>query len=269
MISSTEATPQAIDEVATALIAAALTRTPRAPIKEMLPPHDVAAAYRVQAKVTARALADGRRLVGRKIGLTSRAVQKQLGVDQPDFGMLFADMAFADGETIPWKRLLQPKVEAEVAIVLERDLDREGMMLTDVMAATAYALPAIEIVCSRISDWKISNVDTIADKASSGVYAIGTVPKKLDAFDPRLCGMVMTRRGEAVSLGVGAACLGNSLIAALWLARKMVEIGAPLKAGDLVLTGALGPMVVVAPGDSVRAEIAGLGSVEAVFGLDA
>ena len=268
MTSTTEATPQAIDEVAAALMTAARTRTPRLPIKEMLPPNDIVAAYRVQAKVTAGAVADGRRLVGRKIGLTSVAVQKQLGVDQPDFGMLFHDMAFTDGETIPWNRLLQPKVEAEVAIVLERDLDREGLMLTDVIAATAYALPAIEVVGSRIADWKISLVDTIADNASSGVYVLGTVPKKLDAFDPRLCGMVMTRRGEAVSLGVGAACLGNPLIAALWLARKMLEVGAPLKAGDLLLTGALGPMVVVAPGDSVRAEIAGLGSVEAVFGRD-
>ncbi|MEO5883718.1 MAG: fumarylacetoacetate hydrolase family protein [Caldimonas sp.] len=268
MTATTAATAQAIDDVAAALLAAARTRTPRPPIKEMLPPNDVVAAYRVQAKVTERALADGRRLVGRKIGLTSVAVQKQLGVDQPDFGMLFDDMAFTDGETIPWNRLLQPKVEAEVAIVLERDLDREGLMLTDVIAATAYALPAIEIVGSRIAEWKISLIDTIADNASSGVYVIGTVPRKLEAFDPRLCGMVMTRRGEAVSLGVGAACLGNPMIAALWLARKMVEVGAPLKAGDLVLTGALGPMVVVAPGDSLRAEIGGLGSVEAVFGRD-
>jgi 2-keto-4-pentenoate hydratase len=268
MNSTSGITPSLIDEVASALIDAARTRTPRAPVKDLLPPGDVAAAYRVQARVTERAIAAGRRIVGRKIGLTSVAVQKQLGVDQPDFGMLFDDMAFADGEPIPSSRLLQPKVEAEVAIVLERDLDRDGLMLTDVIAATAYALPAIEIVGSRIADWKISLVDTIADNASSGVYAIGTVPRKLDAFDSRLCGMVMTRRGEPVSLGVGAACLGNPLIAALWLARKMVEVGAPLKAGDLVLTGALGPMVVVAPGDSLRAEIAGLGSVEAVFDTD-
>ena len=268
MTSSTEATPKAIDDVANALFVAARTRTPRPPIKEMLPPNDVVAAYRVQAKVTERVLTGGRRLVGRKIGLTSVAVQKQLGVDQPDFGMLFDDMAFTDGQPIPWNRLLQPKVEAEVAIILEHDLAREGLVLTDVISATAYALPAIEIVGSRIADWKISLVDTIADNASSGVYAIGTTPKKLDAFDPRLCGMVMTRRGEAVSLGVGAACLGNPLIAALWLARKMVEVGAPLKAGDLVLTGALGPMVTVSPGEVIRAEISGLGSVEAVFGAD-
>jgi 2-keto-4-pentenoate hydratase len=266
MSSSSEATTQAIDTVAAALVEAARTRTPRAPVKDLLPANDIVAAYRVQAKVTEQAVAAGRRIVGRKIGLTSVAVQKQLGVDQPDFGMLFDDMSFVDGEPIPWRRLMQPKVEAEVAIVLERDLDRDGLMLTDVIAATAYALPAIEVVGSRIADWKISLVDTIADNASSGVYAIGTVPRKLAAFDPRLCGMVMTRRGEAISLGVGAACLGNPLIAALWLARKMFEVGAPLKAGDLVLTGALGPMIAVAPGDCVRAEIAGLGSVDAVFG---
>jgi 2-keto-4-pentenoate hydratase len=263
-----EATSKTIESVAEALMEATRTRTPRAPIRDMLPANDSHAAYRVQARVTSLAVADGRRIVGRKIGLTSVAVQKQLGVDQPDFGMLFDDMSFADGETIPWQRLLQPKVEAEVAIVFGHDLDREGLMLTDVMAAAAFALPAIEVVGSRISDWKISLVDTIADNASSGVYVIGTVPKKLDAFDPRLCGMVMTRRGEPISLGVGAACLGNPWLAALWLARKMVEVGAPLKAGDLVLTGALGPMVTVVPGDSVRAEIAGLGAVEAVFGPD-
>ena len=266
MTIASSASPEAIDRVAAALFEAARSGTPCPPIKDMLPPNDTAGAYAVQAQLTARAVASGRRIVGRKIGLTSVAVQKQLGVDQPDFGMLFDDMAYADGVTIPWRRLLQPKVEAEVALVLERDLDREGLELTDVIDATAYALAAIEVVGSRIAEWRISLVDTIADNASSGVYVLGTAPRKLADFDPRLCGMVMTRRGEDVSLGVGAACLGSPLIAALWLARKMVEVGAPLKAGDVVLTGALGPMVAVAPGDVVRAEIAGLGSVVAAFG---
>jgi len=264
-----DATLRAIEQAALLLSDAARTRTPCPPIHTLLPPDDMVSAYRVQARVTAQAVASGRRIVGRKIGLTSVAVQMQLGVNQPDFGTLLDDMAFSDVQVIAWRRLLQPKVEAEVAIVLEHDLDREGLVLTDVIAATAYALPAIEVVDSRIADWRISLIDTIADNASSGVYVTGTVPRKLGSFDPRLCGMVMTRRGEPVSLGVGAACLGNPLLAALWLARKMVEIGTPLKAGDLLLTGALGPMVAVAPGDAVRAEIAGLGSVDAVFDLDA
>jgi 2-keto-4-pentenoate hydratase len=263
--SASTATPESIERAAAALADAARTARPCAPIRDLLPAGDLEAAYAVQNRLTAQALERGRRIVGRKIGLTSVAVQKQLGVDQPDYGMLFDDMAFGDGEPIPWSRLLQPKVEAEVALVLERDLDRASLALPDVIAATAFALPAIEVVGSRIADWKISLVDTVADNASSGVYVLGTTPRRLDAFDARLCGMVMSRRGEPVSLGVGAACLGNPLLAALWLARKMVAVGAPLRAGDVVLTGALGPMVTVEPGDVLRAEIGGLGSVEARF----
>lgn len=262
---NTTATAAAIDEVAALLMQAARTATPCAPIRERLPAGDTAAAYAVQQRITERALAEGRRLVGRKIGLTSTAVQRQLGVDQPDYGMLFDDMTYIDGQPIPWSALLQPKAEAEVALVLERDLTGERLTLADVMNATAYALPAIEVVGSRIANWQISLVDTIADNASSGVYVLGTTPRRLQDFDPRLCGMLMTRNGQAASLGVGAACLGNPLIAALWLARKMVEVGSPLKAGDVVMTGALGPMVPAEPGDTMVCEIAGLGSVSAVF----
>jgi 2-keto-4-pentenoate hydratase len=262
---SSTATSAAIDEVAKRLMQAARTATPCAPIRDLLPAGDTVAAYAVQQRITDQAVASGRRLVGRKIGLTSTAVQRQLGVDQPDYGMLFDDMTFADGEAIPWPRLLQPKAEAEVALVLERDLTGERLTLADVISGTAYALPAIEVVGSRIANWQISLVDTIADNASSGVYVLGTAPRRLADFDPRLCGMVMSRNGETASLGVGAACLGNPLIAALWLARKMVEVGAPLRAGDVVMTGALGPMVVAEPGDVMQCEIAGLGSVSAVF----
>lgn len=259
-----------IQDVATQLIDAARTRTPIAPIKDAFAAGDVRSAYAVQQAVTAHAVASGRRIVGRKIGLTSLAVQKQLGVDSPDYGALFADMQFASGQAIPWSRLLQPKVEAEIALVLDRALDREGLTVDDVVRATAYALPAVEVVGSRIADWKISLVDTIADNASSGVYVLGDEKhrKRLGDFDARLCGMVMTRRGEDVSLGVGAACLGHPLNAALWLAKTMVAAGTPLVAGDVVMTGALGPMVTVAPGDVFHVEIGGLGEVDAVFGSD-
>lgn len=262
--------PSAIADVAARLIEATRTRRPIAPIKDSLAAGDVRAAYAVQEQITAHGVAAGRRIVGRKIGLTSLAVQRQLGVDSPDYGALFADMQFESGREIPWSRLLQPKVEAEIALVLERALDGDRLTLEDVAAATAYALPAVEVVGSRIADWKISLVDTIADNASSGVYVLGGAHrKKLADFDARLCGMVMTRRGEDVSLGVGAACLGHPLRAALWLARTMVEVGTPLRAGDVVLTGALGPMVAVAPGDSFHVEIGGLGTVDAVFGAEA
>ncbi len=236
------------------------------PIRDALPAGDLAAAYAVQKLNTQYWLRKGRRLIGRKIGLTSKAVQKQLGVDQPDYGMLFADMAMCDGEDVPLSKVLQPKVEGEVALVLERDLKKKDIGMTELISAVAYALPAIEIVGSRVANWNIKIQDTIADNASSGLFVLGNEPKKLDGLDLRLCGMVMEKRGDQVSIGAGAACLGNPLNAALWLARTMVEVGAPLKAGDVIMSGALGPMVTVSPGDVIEVRISGLGSVRTAFG---
>ncbi len=238
---------------------------PTAPVRDLFPAGDVAAAYAVQKTNTDHWIASGRRLVGRKIGLTSRVVQQQLGVDSPDFGMLFADMALGDGDEVPAGAVMQPKVEAEVALVLERDLDHPCPTLADVISAVAYALPAIEIVGSRIANWDIKLVDTIADNASSGLFVLGTMPVPLAGLDLRLAGMVMERRGDQVSIGAGAACLGNPLNAAVWLARTMVEVGAPLRAGDVIMTGALGPMVAITPGDVMSVRIAGLGDVRVAF----
>lgn len=226
----------------------------------------IAQAYAIQQLNVQRQLAAGRRVVGRKIGLTSLAVQKQLGVDQPDFGTLFDSMAVNDGEEIAWARTMQPKCEAEVALVIEHDLAHEHITLTDLIGATAYALPAIEVVGSRIANWDINILDTVADNASAGLYVLGHTPVKLDGLDLRLAGMVMERAGQQVSLGVGAACLGHPLNAALWLARTLVAQGTPLKAGDVVLSGALGPLVPANPGDVFEARIQGLGSVRACFG---
>ncbi|MGE0518341.1 MAG: 2-keto-4-pentenoate hydratase [Candidatus Binatia bacterium] len=241
------------------------TRQPIAPIRDELPAGDAAAAYAVQKINTDHWLAQGRRLVGRKVGLTSKAVQKQLGVDQPDFGMLFADMALGDGEEVSLARVMQAKAEAEIALVLARDLMQENPTLTEVISAIAYAVPAIEIVGSRIENWNIRLTDTIADNASSGLFVLGAQPVTLAGLDLRLCGMVMERRGEQVSVGAGAACLGNPLNAAAWLARTMVQVGSPLKAGDVIMTGALGPMVAAAAGDVFVASISGLGAVRAAF----
>ncbi len=254
-----------INEAAQAILGAYDTGAPCGPVRDLLPEGDVDAAYAVQQATMEVWLKKGRRLVGRKIGLTAKSVQKQLGVDQPDFGMLYTDMAASDGDEIPFSKTMQPRVEAEVALALERDLDCEQPTVADLIRVTAFALPAIEIVGSRIADWNIKIVDTIADNASSGLYVLGCSPRSLGSFDLRLCGMVMERRGEQVSLGAGVACLGNPLNAALWLARRMVEVGAPLRAGDIILTGALGPMVSVKPGDVFEARISGLGSVRAVF----
>ncbi|KQX01785.1 2-keto-4-pentenoate hydratase [Massilia sp. Root418] len=239
---------------------------PCQPVRGLLGDGGVEAAYAVQKLNTERWLVRGRRLVGRKIGLTSLAVQKQLGVDQPDFGMLFADMALCDGEEVAPGRVLQPKVEAEIALVLERSLPHERNTVADILRATAYALPSIEIVGSRIANWDIKLADTIADNASSGLFVLGSRPVKLDAFDIAGCGMVMERRGEQVSVGAGAACLGNPLRAAIWLADTMARLGSPLQAGDIVMTGALGPMCAALPGDVFEANIEGLGSVRAAFG---
>jgi len=252
-------------EAADRLYGATMSASPVPPVRDLIGESDVEAAYAVQLLNTRRALEAGRRLVGRKIGLTSQAVQKQLGVDQPDYGMLFADMARTEGEEIALTDVLQPKVEAEIAFVLGRDLDGDQLTVADLFRAIDYAVPAIEIVGSRVANWDIRITDTIADNASSGLYVLGSTPKRLSDFDARLAGMVMTRKGETVSTGTGAACLGSPLNAALWLARVMATAGYPLREGDTILSGALGPMVPVQAGDAFDVHISGLGAVSAVF----
>lgn len=264
MTTSDETIRQAADR----LRQAAETGRPCAPVRDLIGETDLDAAYAVQDHNTRLGLEQGRRLVGRKIGLTSKSVQAQLGVDQPDYGMLFADMDVAEGEEIAWARCHQPKVEAEIAFILGDDLDCDQPTTADVMSAIDYAVAAIEIVGSRVADWDIRLTDTIADNASSGLFVLGNEPRRLGEFDPRLCGMVMERRGEPVSVGAGAACLGSPLTAARWLAAVMTRVGRPLKKGDIVLTGALGPMAPVSPGDVFEARISGLGSVRAAFGRE-
>ena len=238
---------------------------PCKPIRDLIEAGDLDAAYAIQQTNTDIWIEEGRRPVGRKIGLTAKSVQKQLGVDQPDYGILYADMEVVDGDEIDAARLMQAKVEGEIALVLDNDLVDEQLTLVDLMDSVAYALPAIEIVGSRIANWDITILDTIADNASSGLYVLGTRPVGLHELDLRMCGMVMENRGDQVSIGAGVACLGNPLNAALWLARKMVEVEMPLMAGDTIMTGALGPMAPVTPGDVVEVRIGGLGSVRAVF----
>lgn len=237
------------------------------PLVDLLGPSDIALAYEVQTIITERRLAEGARLVGRKIGLTSEAVQKQIGVDRPDFGVLFDDMSYGDGETIPYDRLLQPKAEAEVAFLLGADIERlDGVDdLQTVRDAVAFAFPAIEVVDSRIADWRIGITDTVADNASSGVFVVGSRGFALDEVEPADVVMTMRRDGETVSTGDGRACLGDPLNALRWLAATAIEFGSPLRAGDLVLSGALGPMVAVRPGDVFTADIAPLGAVTARF----
>ena len=252
-------------ELAQRLRTAQSTGVPMAPIRERVGAADVDEAYAIQDLNTQHAIASGRRLTGRKIGLTSLAVQKQLGVAQPDFGMLFADMQVGEGEPIAVQRLQQPKIEAEIALVLGHDLLADELTMVDVLRAIEYVLPALEIVGSRIQNWDIGIVDTVADNASAGLFVLGGPARAAAGLDMKGAGMVMTRNGETASRGSGAACLGHPLNAAVWLAREMVKRRRPLRAGDIVLTGALGPMVAVKPGDTFVATIDGLGTVEAHF----
>ncbi|SFF66756.1 2-keto-4-pentenoate hydratase [Actinacidiphila alni] len=255
----------AVAEAAAVLEDATRTGFPCAPVRSRLPEDDVEAAYAVQRLLVERGVAAGRRPVGRKIGLTSPAVQQQLGVNQPDFGVLFADMAVPEGQTIAPGRLLQPKVEAEVALVLGTDLPYRDPTVADLLRATAFALPALEIVDSRIADWDITIVDTVADNASCGLYVLGGTPVPLDRVDLRAAPMTLTKNGETVSEGTGADCLGSPLTAALWLASILADLGDPLRAGEIVLTGALGPMAAAAEGDEFTAHIDGLGTVTTTF----
>jgi len=265
MTSTTMVPTAAIQQAADRLISAAKTGTPCPPVRDLIGGTDVAAAYAVQERVTAVRRAAGASIVGHKIGLTSPAVQQQLGVDRPDFGLLFDDMGYADGADVPMDRLLQPKVEAEIAFVLADDLVEGPLDVEQVRAAVAYAVAALEIVDSRISNWDITFGDTVADNASSGLYVLGEQQVPLSAFQPVDVEMQMSIDGEVVSTGNGAACLGDPLAALSWLARTAREVGTPLRAGQVVLSGALGPMRPVLAGQRVDADITGLGTVSTSF----
>ncbi|MFV2104154.1 2-keto-4-pentenoate hydratase [Micromonospora sp. LOL_024] len=235
------------------------------PRGRLIPEGDVGSAYRVQQLQVREWLAAGQRRVGAKIGLTSRVVQESLGVYEPDFGVLTDAMAVPDGVEVALDRLLQPRVEAEIAFVLGADLPDDRVTTADLLRAVDHLLPAIEIVDSRVAGWDISIVDTVADNASSGLFVLGTTPRRPAEVDLRLAGMVLERAGEPVSVGAGAACLGNPLHALAWLAGTTARAGDPLRAGDVVLSGALGPMVAVTPGAAYEARISGLGSVRTCF----
>lgn len=244
-------------------------RTERRTIPRISDTHGIAGleqAYAVAELNTRARLAElGRRVVGLKVGLTSKAVQQQLGVDQPDFGLLFDDMEYLDGDSVPMSRLIQPKVEAEIAFVVGRDLDASVPSYAEFLSSLDHAVAALEIVDSAITDWKITLVDTIADNASSGLYVLGNQPFAVNSLSLADQAMTLEVGGTTASTGSGAACLGHPLRAAYWLARTMAARGQPLRAGQLILSGALGPMVSVKAGDQVRAFIGDLGSVSCLF----
>jgi len=246
----------------------AYSRGAVAPMRDGLDPVDIVGAYAVQTINTRFWEAQGRRIVGRKAGLTAKAVQAQLGVDQPDFGVLFDDMRIADGGRLAPSRCLQPKAEAEIAFVLSADLPDPATTPEQVAAAVRTVHAAIEIVDSRIADWKIAFADTVADNGSSAFFVLADQGLPLAGLDLGGAAMTMTFDGAVVSTGVGAAALGHPLNAAAWLAQTLATRGEPLKAGDVLLAGALGPMVALQPGCRVETVVDGVGTCSFTYAED-
>jgi 2-keto-4-pentenoate hydratase len=246
-------------DTAAAVLRDAYSRGPIPPLRNTVAPNDGNAAYEIQAINTAHWLAHGRVKVGHKIRLTSKAVQLALGVSQPEFGVLFEDMRIGDRGSLPQGLLLQPKVEGEMAVRFRTDLTERALSPSIVRAAIEGAAPAIEVVGSRIADWQSTFADTVADNGS--YFVIGDTFQPLVDLDLFPCGMVLELNGEVVSTGAGAACLGNPLNGATWLAQALAARITPIQAGDIVLTGARGSMVALRAGDTVRVTIGGLGSV--------
>lgn len=261
-------TTREVEIAAQQLRQATETRQTCSPIRELIGETDLVTAYAIQEVNTQLRLEAGQRIIGSKIGLTSVAVQKQLGVDQPDYGFLFDTMEVLNGAEIPWTEVMQPKVEAEIAFVLGRDLPSSDIGVADVLSAIDYAVASLEIVGSRIEGWNIRITDTIADNASASHFVIGHRPMPLRKFDVTKEAMILYKNGEEVSEGTGFACLGSPVNATLWLAKTMAELGKPLRAGQVILSGAMGPMSAVEPGDSFKVVFDTLGEVVVSFGKE-
>ena len=237
------------------------------PLSKRHPDIQVEDAYQISLHMLQRRLADGERVVGKKIGVTSKAVQDMLGVFQPDFGFLTNTMQVANGQTLSLQhdKLIQPRAEAEIAFMLKADLQGPGVTLQDVLAATDWVAPCFEIVDSRIRDWKIKIGDTVSDNASCGVFVIGDARIDPQALDLAQAAMVMTKNGEVVACGLGSAVQGHPAQAVAWLANTLGAYGIPFKAGEIILSGSLGPLFPAAPGDSFWMEIAGMGECRVQF----
>ncbi|OUM44618.1 2-keto-4-pentenoate hydratase [Arthrobacter sedimenti] len=255
----------AIHRAADRLWEADQTLVPCPPIRDLIEEQDVESAYAIQRINIDRQLALGRRISGWKIGITSRAAQQQLGVDMPNCGALFADTEYGHGSTIPFSRTMQPRVEAEIALVLGEDIDQEFPTISDVVRATSFVIASLEVVGCRLKDWDIRIADIVADNSAASLYVLGSTPRSLIGMDMASAAMTMRRNGKLAAASHGSDPLGHPLTSAAWLARTLAGFGAPLRAGDTILTGALGPIVEAHPGDKFEAAIEGLGTVTAVF----
>lgn len=254
-----------ISQLGDELYQALIERSVVEPLTNRFPEITIDNAYRIQQRMIERRTDAGEKIIGKKIGVTSRAVMNMLGVYQPDFGYMLDGMIYNEGQSIDISTLIQPKAEGEIAFILKKDLLGPGVTNADVLAATECVMPCFEIVDSRIRDWKIKIQDTVADNASCGVFVLGD-----QAVDPRkvdlsLCGMVLERNGEIIATGAGAAALGSPVNAVAWLANTMGRLGIPLKAGEVILSGALAAMFPAKAGDNFRVSIGGLGSCSVRF----
>lgn len=254
-----------IKKLAEELVEAESKRTPIQPITERYPEITIEDAYKIQLEVVRIKEQRGEKIVGKKIGLTSRQMQELLGVFEPDYGHIMDVMMCFEGNPIDTSQLIQPKVEAEIAFVLKDDLEGPGVTTAEVIMATEGVMPAIEVIDSRIKDWKIKIQDTVADNASIGRVVLGGRLTPVKDLDLRLIGMVFRKNGEIVSTSAGAAVLGNPAQSVAWLANKLAEYGVKLKAGEIVLSGSLISAVDVRSGDNVKAEFDRIGTVSAFF----
>ncbi|MEW9050108.1 MAG: fumarylacetoacetate hydrolase family protein [Neobacillus sp.] len=254
-----------IKQFAEQLAEAESTRIGISPLSSVDPELTIKEAYSIQLENIQRKVAEGQTIVGKKIGLTSLAMQRLLGVNEPDYGHLLDGMVVENGGHISIEHVLQPKVEAEIAFILKKELRGPNVTALDVLQATDYIVPALEIVDSRVKDWKITLADTVADNASSGFYVLGGKPTKIEDIDLELVGMVLTKNGELVNTGVGAAALGNPANCVAWLANKLAEFDISLKAGEVILSGALSAAEAANKGDTFTARFAHIGQVSVRF----
>lgn len=259
----TGATP--VEQWAHVLHRALRSATPVAPLAGRVDGMTIETAYAISEHLLRLRLEEGERVVGRKIGLTSAAVQRMLGVDQPDFGTLTDAMGHEDGASIPLAGMIAPRIEGEIAFILERDLAGPGITAHDVLAATGALAACFEIVDSRIADWKISIADTVADNASAAAFVLGRERVSPLGIDLGTCGMVVEKNGQLAATGAGAAALGSPAACVAWLANRLGGFGIPLRAGEVVLSGALVPLCPVAAGDRLRVRIGGIGSASVRF----
>jgi 2-keto-4-pentenoate hydratase len=254
-----------LEQLAAQLKEAEVKREGMQPLTSLEPALSIQEAYQIQLMNIQAKLQAGQSVTGKKIGLTSLAMQKMLGVDQPDYGHLLSEMVYTNGSEIPFSKVMQPKVEAEIAFVLKKDLVGPHVTALDVLLATDYIVPSFEIVDSRIKDWKITLADTVADNASSGLYLLGEQRFTVDQVDMENIGMALYKNGELVNTGVGSAALGHPANCVAWLANKLFEFGIPLKAGEVILSGALSAAIAGQPGDYFEAKFAHIGTVSCRF----